>query len=446
MRSRLLAAVVCVSACTPRPTPSGAPSLPPDECPPRTLALGAFGPVQGLVGEPARVDFGLELFDCHLAVPTLMPQATSAVLDPENQPVASTVTVSPGDPDAHPWESLPRPAESGFAEMISATLTFTPTRYGSYHLAVRFEPDYGTAQADLAVLTDHRPAPFQSTPMPYTCNRFEVAGEVTLCLDYDQRLLHVFFHGTETATLSALSFAVEDGRLWWVEVGFLDVVHLADLSATGQLTELASLNLEGQPIARGFIGVLANLSATGDHLMLSSAGLLQELVYRDGGLVTGPLITPPGEGFTAIVYRPDAGVLFTLVQHDAGVVSQSVCQLTDTAGGARCQAATPIACDGHVLWSQDHGTLTAWTVAPDGGVTSRSSFIGDVELIRGDVPFRRDPGSVGVELVDLDPLPQLAVYGLPGDALTDGGGALYVGCTSRIYWERNGDQIDYLLR
>ncbi len=101
---------------------------------------------------------------CGMRVPT---SVTVSVLDPSSNPIAHTSTE-------------PRATNDGFETDVS----FTPTVPGTYHLAARFEPNFGTAQANVIVAAERRDA--GSILVPGRCDRGDFTpGGLVLCRNAD---------------------------------------------------------------------------------------------------------------------------------------------------------------------------------------------------------------------------------------------------------------------
>src|SRR5262249_51034570 len=78
---------------------------------------------------------------------------------------ATSVETSLIDPDSDiaPFDAgMPMTSEDGFSE----DLTFVPSKPGLYHVTVRFEPNFGIAQADVIVAAEMRDAGSVSLAQP----------------------------------------------------------------------------------------------------------------------------------------------------------------------------------------------------------------------------------------------------------------------------------------
>lgn len=107
--------------------------------------------------------------------------------------VATSVTVSVLDPSSNPvmhTKTDPRTTQSGF----EVDITFTPTAPGTYHLAARFDPNFGTAQSDVMVAAERRDA--GSVLVSGQCDRgdFTPSG-LTLCTNANGTTLEVLDAG-----------------------------------------------------------------------------------------------------------------------------------------------------------------------------------------------------------------------------------------------------------
>jgi len=170
-----------------------------------------------------------------------VPNVTSVsgeVHDPDNNLVPSTTTFSPAD--------LPE---------TKAHVTFTPPRFGQYHLTVRFEPSFDTQQTDLLVARDRSDAGFHSMPAPANCPAFAVAAGFPLCHDELERLT-AFSPDGGTTQVSATRFSVDEaGRVWTIGIGGPAaplVVYALDGGAFEQLALAPGENDEPKAlVARG---------------------------------------------------------------------------------------------------------------------------------------------------------------------------------------------------
>jgi len=222
------------------------------------------------------------------------PRAVVSVLDPNNEPVE--LAEGEAERDLEPV--------NGRVPLATEVVT-RPMQPGSYHFVVRFEPNFGTAQADVLVAENRKAAApdvvvENADAELLGCQQLDVSdGGQVLCLS---PLGQMFARsGSVLGTLPGQ--AVRDGPVFWAydSVGVSRWVERED----GGFLETGSRNLFGgsallAPMQGGVLVATANGTLT--RFFATDAGLDQETLSF-GSLQSPEALWASGDDY--IVWSPD---------------------------------------------------------------------------------------------------------------------------------------------
>ncbi|MFT3837433.1 MAG: hypothetical protein QM723_10605 [Myxococcaceae bacterium] len=330
LRAALWVAALALTGC-----PGSSAPMP--SCPVRGGAGGGTGTsavgVIGLVGTPMNVELAILLPLSCSGEPPAVSRVDVSVADPVNAVVASTAS-----------------APSQIGADARATITFTPTRPGRYHLVARFQPDLGSVQQDVLVALDKTGVAPNTIDVPaLNCLQIDLSGDTLLCLDlvFYETWLRTIRAGQVVDSVRANAFALSQDRVW-LQGADDQSVSLYQLEADGTLsaTGSAAIAINGTP----------RIFASGDRALVVDMNSFIEVRFSpDAGFTLSPEIglPPTNSGMgSGGQFVPDVGV--TAVPTGA-----QVCSYSAAAGGFADAGCSPASLD--VVGFDDDGV---WWVNP----------------------------------------------------------------------------------
>lgn len=302
---------------------------------------GGFGPI-GATGRPLTVTVSqARAFTCGKVI--VADEVITEVLDPLNHKVEHSHSA--------PVSSDP----------FSTTLTFTPSRPGTYHLTARFEPSLGTTQRDVQVAAD-RSGAARRIDTGVACEAFEeLPSGLVLCLTSDRKL-RVLRDGGVLQTLPADDFAVVGSTVWTTNGRELqrrvEAAGATPLSLTDTIDSAVNLT-DGTLFA-----------TDGEALLITSYESVK--VARDGG---APAHGSGREDRSIAIASPGLDALLVVASGPSGTFSGTrLCSLrfepVMTPPCRNIGLLEVLGADATGLWSADDFGLRHDTFAADGGVAT----------------------------------------------------------------------------